>query len=121
LRFGFLLNVRKEIEVGEKDKECNGVGYEDLWHNSWVVTLEVEGEEGVEENTDELDHLEAGEVLLPPEVRLHLGSKGREEVVEVHHGVHSRVEESSETSVTTSNKPGSHPSLKRHDAMVEDM
>jgi len=81
----FLFDVGKEIEIGEKNKEDSGVGDEDLWHYFGVSTVERKWEKCVDENTDKLDHLEPGQILLPPEEGLHLRSKRREEIVEVHH------------------------------------
>ena len=53
------------------------------------------------EDQDELDHLEVGEVLLPPDVAAVLGSHGGHHVVHVHHDVHKGVDEAEESAVTT--------------------
>jgi len=75
----------------------------------------------VDENADKLDHLESGQILLPPEKRLHLRPKSREEIVEVHHRVNASIEKSSKTSMTSTNKSDAPPGLKRHDTMVKNM
>jgi len=75
----------------------------------------------VDENADKLDHLKSRQILFPPKERLHLRSKGREEIVEVHHRVNPSIEESSKTSMTSTNKSDAPPRFKRHDAMVKNM
>lgn len=57
--------------------------------------------EGMSKNHDELDHLEVGEVLLPPDVATVLWSHGRQHIVYVHHYVHKCVDEAKECTVST--------------------
>lgn len=52
--------------------------------------------EGVYHDGNELDHLEDGQVLFPPQVLLHLWPHGGKHVISVHHNVNSGVEESEE-------------------------
>ena len=42
---------------------------------------------------------------LPPEIFLDLGSAGGQEIVEIHDGVNSGVDEGKESTVTSANKP----------------
>ena len=76
---------------------------------------------------------------LPPEIFLYLGSARRQEIIEIHHGVHPGVQEREEPTVTSSNKPGkmsrfksimlnsfssllcSEPTLERHDSVMIDV
>ena len=53
----------------------------------------------------ELEHLQLGQVSLPPEEGLDGGPEGREEVVAVHDHVDSGVEEATEGGVAATNKP----------------
>lgn len=46
-------------------------------------------------------HLECGEVLLPPDELLVLGSEGGHHVVEVHHNMYKRVKHREERTVAT--------------------
>jgi len=46
----------------------------------------------MQKNGDELDELHPGEVSLPPQVRLYLGSEGGQKVVRVHHRVDEGVQ-----------------------------
>ena len=45
------------------------------------------------QHDEELYYLQRGEILLPPEVLLDLGTQGGQEVVAVHHDVDAAVEE----------------------------
>lgn len=53
------------------------------------------------EDQDELDHLEVGEVFLPPDVAAVLRSHGRQHVVDVHHNVYEGVDKTKESAVPT--------------------
>ena len=55
----------------------------------WVIARKYERLECVEEDQDELHELDGGEILLPPEVRLHPRAERGTEVVEVHQSVDS--------------------------------
>ena len=103
-------------------------------------------------DADELQHLHRGEVPavlqaaahpvlyvgspFPPEIFLYAGSAGGQQVVEVHHRVHSGVQEGKKPPVPASNKPRkntriisdrclnlpcSEPALKWHDSVMVDM
>lgn len=66
-----------------------------------VVALGEQQLELVSKNGYELDHLEGGQVLLPPNVLLVLGTHGSDHVIEVHHNVYEGVEQRKESAVAT--------------------
>lgn len=45
--------------------------------------------------------MQRGEVFLPPEVLLHLGTEGRQQVIRVHDDMHEGVQHTEECGVTT--------------------
>ena len=53
----------------------------------------------MEEDANELDHLDGGQILFPPKVFLVLGSHGSQQVVGVHYDVNERVDEAEESAV----------------------
>ena len=57
--------------------------------------------ECVTEDQDELDHLEVGEVLFPPDVAAVLGSHGRQHIVDVHYNVYEGVDKAKEGAMST--------------------
>ena len=58
---------------------------------------------------DELDKLDGGDVLLPPEMLLHGGAQRGQQVVQVHHRVDARVEEGAEPCLSPAHKPEQQP------------
>ena len=76
----------------------------DVLYLGIVAVLDEERLEGVEDENDELSHLEPGQVALPPQVGLDTWTQGGEEVVRVHHHVDARVEETAECCVTSPDK-----------------
>lgn len=63
----------------------------DVAEDDWKATVDEDGLDGVQKEEGELRELHLGEVLLPPEVWLHLWTQSCEEVVEVHDGVDAHV------------------------------
>ena len=92
------------VEGHEEDEVLNPGDCEHQRRCHRIVASEYQWLEGVEEDHDELHQLDGGEVLLPPEVGLQGGSAGGQQVVEVHHGVHPRVQEGKEPAVASTNK-----------------
>ena len=74
---------------------CDGVA---------AVVLE-EQEAAVADDNGKLDHLHLGQVPLPPEVRLHVRSKGCEGVVRVHDNVDEGVEQGAQGFMTARDEP----------------
>lgn len=75
----------------------------------------------MDENQDKLDHLHGSEVPFPPKIFLDGGAAGCQEVVEVHHHVDSRVQEGTEATLTSSDKPRAPPAEEGEGAMVDHM
>ena len=107
------------VEGHEEDEVLNPGDREHQRRRHWIVAGEYQRLEGVEEDHDELHQLDGGEVLLPPEVGLQGGSTGGQQVVEVHQGVNSGVEERSETTLTSTDEPGSPPTEEGQGAVVD--
>ena len=107
------------VEGHEEDEVLNPGDREHQRRCHWIVASEYQRLEGVEEDHDELHQLDGGEVLLPPEVGLQGGSAGGQQVVEVHQGVNSGVEERSEATLTSTDEPGSPPTEEGQGAVVD--
>ncbi len=65
--------------------------------------------ESMRHDADELDHLQGGHVLLPPDVFLILRTQSSHEIIEVHEHVYEDVEESEEGGVATGNESHAWP------------
>ena len=79
------------VEVTEQEVEKYGVHSDPPDEGTWVIAVDEEQLEGVNHYENELNHLQAGEVLLPPEVGLNSGSKRGQQVVTVHDDVNEAV------------------------------
>ena len=55
--------------------------------------------------SDELNQLHAGDVFLPPQIFLDLGTEARHEVVEIHDNMNTNVEEHEECGMSAAHKP----------------
>ena len=75
----------------------------------------------MDEEDDELDHLQLGEVPLPPQVRLHPRAECCQEVVEVHGHMHGTVQEPAECGMASSNKSRTKPDSNWQPSMVDNM
>lgn len=94
---GLLLDVRLDVEVDEKSQTQSALGERQVNHTLGVATVVNEGDEDVDHEEDELSDLGLRDVLLPPEVGLHLRSKCGQEVITVHDdmdsGVHDQTQQ----------------------------
>ena len=70
---------------------------------------------------DKLDQLHGGDVLLPPQILLNLGTKAGYEVVKVHDNVDADVQEHKECGMASTNKLEEEPNNDRHHGMVDNM
>lgn len=96
------------------------MGSDEVGEANWVVAVVLEEQlEGVHHNQDELDHLHHCQVLLPPQVLLHLGSHGGQHVVGVHEDVHEGVQEAKKGRVATGGELDAPPDGDGHDAVVD--
>lgn len=109
------------VELVEQEEEHDGVHSDPPDERSRVVAVDEQQLEGVHHDSDKLDHLQAGEVLLPPEVLLELGSEGREQVVRVHYDVYEGVEQSEEGTVATWSELDAEPHGHGHATVVNDV
>jgi len=115
---GFVALVGSLVEVGEEAEEEYSMTTDPPNKRLGIVAVDKEQLEGVHHNGDELDHLESGEVFLPPDVLLVLGSHGGHHVVEVHDDVNERVEQSEESRVAAGRETDAEPHAHRHDPVV---
>ena len=86
-----LSNVGFGIEVSEEHDEGDHVYDEGVLHPKREVASRLDAVDAEDQGSSELDQLEDGQVLLPPEVLGHLGSEGRQAVVRVHQYVDEAV------------------------------
>jgi len=114
----FLVLVGFLVEVGEEAEEENSMATDPPNKGLGVVAVDKEQLEGVHHNSDELDHLEGGEVFLPPDELLVLGSHGGDHVIKVHDDVDERVEQAEEGRVTAGSEANAEPHAHRHDTVV---
>lgn len=84
-----------------------------------IVAVDEEQLEGVHHHQDELDHLDGGDVFLPPDVLLVLGSEGREQIVGVHDDVDEGVEEAEEGGVAAGGEFDAEPNRHGHHTVVD--
>jgi len=117
----FLARVSSLVEVGEEEEEHDSVQADPDHEALGVVALSEEQLELVGEDQHKLDHLKRGEIFLPPDVLLVLGSHGSHHVVEVHDDVDEGVQQSKECAMTAWSKFHSHPNAHGHAAMVNHM
>ena len=73
------------------------------------------------EDEHELDQLDHGYVLLPPEVALHLRSESGEEVVDVHEDVHTGVDEACQELVSAWQPTDVDVGHEGHDGVMNDV
>lgn len=110
--------VRRLVELVEQEEEHDGVHSDPPDEGSRVVAVDEQQLEGVHHDCDKLDHLQAGEVFLPPEILLELGSEGCEQVVRVHHDVYEGVEQSEEGTVATGGELDAEPHGHGHASVM---
>ena len=70
-------------------------------HGYWIKGIIYTYLRCVQEYQHKLSQLQSSEVFLPPEVRSNSGSEGSEHVVQIHDGVHKRVQKTHERDVAT--------------------
>jgi len=89
------------VELLEQEEEHYGVHADPPDESLRVVAVDEEQLERVQHDSQELQHLQGGQVLLPPQIFLHVGAQGSQQVVGVHDYVDERVQQSEERAVTT--------------------
>lgn len=143
LCYRLLLLVGLLIEVIEQEVEEHGVGQGEADRPSWIAAVGVEQLSLMNEGAAELDlksertstisyrsihlylskayHLQVGDVLLPPQILLHLRSEGGEEVVGVHDDVHERVDPANEGAMSAGIVLGGAPADHGHHSVMIHM
>lgn len=124
LQFGFLLlvlDVGLLVEVGEQEIEHEGVHADPPDESSRVVALGEQQLEGVGHHEHELDHLEGGQVLFPPQEPLVSGAEGGDQVIGVHDDVDEGVEEAEEGGVAAWGEFHAEPHGHRHHSVVDNV
>lgn len=84
-----------------------------------VVAVNEEQLEGVQHHQYELDHLDSGEVFLPPKEFLVSGSQGRQQIVGVHDDVDEGVKEAEEGGMAAGGELDAEPNGHWHHAVVD--
>lgn len=105
------------VEVEKEEQENHAVRADDVDKDGELVRAVVQEEILADVGGDhhELDQLNGGEVLLPPQVFLVFWAHSTQSVVRVHNDVNNTVEESMECSQTTWSKADSKPPSEGHD------
>lgn len=89
---GCLLFVWFLVEIVEKEIEENGVRQGEEDRPTRIAAIRVDKLSRVKERHDELDHLNVGDVLLPPQIFLELRSHRSQQVIRIHNDVHEWVD-----------------------------
>lgn len=109
------------VEVGEQEQEENAMEGNPDHETLWVVALNKQELELVHKDGDKLDHLERGQVFLPPDVLLVFRPHGGHHVVEVHDDVNECVQESEERAVATWGEFHAHPDTHGHNSVMNNV
>lgn len=110
------LSISLIEEVLEQEEEHARVHSNPPDEGDWIVARIPDQQlEGVQHDGDELHHLEHGQVLLPPQIFLHLRSHRGQHVIRVHHDVNAGVDEAEERRVTARRELNAPPHTERHD------
>jgi len=88
------------VKLLEQEEEHYGVHADPPDESLWVVAVDKEQLERMYHDSQELQHLQGGQVLLPPQVFLYVGAQGGQQVVRVHYYVDERIQQSEERAVT---------------------
>ena len=114
--------VGLDVEGDEEPEEEEGA--ESLAHDEdgrKGALLQVEWLERVDQGDEELENLEAGQVLLPPEVLLDRGAEGAQAVVAVHDDVDHQVQVGDEAADWEECELDADPEADRNNSVVEDV
>lgn len=95
-----LFNVRVLEVVSEEDEEADRVTTDEISQLVGIVAVDEEQLKSVHHDEQELNHLDGGEVLLPPQILLVLRTEGCEEVIAVHDDVDECVDHAEERRVS---------------------
>jgi len=80
------------IEFFEQEEEHDGVHANPPDKCLRVVAVDEQKLERMDHDRQELQHLQSGQVLLPPQVFLYVGTQSSQQVVCVHDNMHERVQ-----------------------------
>lgn len=89
--------------------------------NGIIAVISEEQLEGVYHHQNKLNHLQNGEIFLPPQIFLYFGSHSGQHVIGVHDDVHEGIQETEESRVTTRCEFNTPPNGDRHNAMMYNM
>lgn len=118
---GRFASISVVVEVSEEDDEGDSVADQSPLHPAGERTASVEGVAGVADGHVELDHLNNGEVFLPPEVLLHLRSQCCQAIVTVHEDVDGRVDGCTKKCLSTRDPLDTDPPEDKHGAVMVDV
>ncbi len=101
------LFISRYIELGKESEEDDHQRGSDDWKLPGITTSGSQAENhhhGLQKDQGELEHLEWGQVLLPPQIRLHPRSQSGQKIVGIHDDVHDGIDETSEGFLAAWNK-----------------
>lgn len=117
----WLLPVGLVIEVGEEDDEGDCVCDKRPLHPGREWAARVERVSGMADCHMKLDHLNYGQVLFPPQILLHVGSKGGQAIVTIHQYMDTRVYGRTKERLATGDPFDANPPQNEHGAVVVDV
>lgn len=113
--------VALDVEVDEESQSQTSLGQRDERQVPRVAAVVEERDGHVHHEADKLGDLQLGEVALPPQVLLHLGTDGGEEVVGVHDDVHDGVHADSEDGMAVAAEVQEQPAAEHDQKVVDDV
>lgn len=94
-----LLAICVHIETAEEVQENRHVDHEENRQRPVQFAVQIDDQKQIAQHDGELNQLNPGDVLLPPQVLPVAWSHRRQHVVKVHENVHKRVEEADDNAL----------------------
>lgn len=89
------------VELLEQEEEHDGVHADPPHESLRVIAVNKQQLEGVDHYGQKLHHLQGGQIFLPPQVLLDVGSQRGQQVVGVHDDMHKGIEQTEERTMAT--------------------
>lgn len=80
-----------------------------------------EGHHAVQSDAEELNHLQSGQMPLPPEIFLVARAHGGHQIVEIHDAMHKRVERRRESTLAARHEAEAGEAGQHHDEVMENV
>lgn len=109
------------VEFVEEEEEHDGMHANEPDKCTRIVTLDEQQLECMNHNGDELNHLEGGKILLPPEELLVFRSHSSQKIICIHNNMYKGVYKSKKSTMSAWGKFNSKPYTHRHYSMMNDV